>query len=198
MITLILDAAYNLRVTILKDDMIVIENKSDEKVADKFMFMIDQAVKEAGLSITNIDKIALNIGPGSFTGLRVAASVVKGLAFRKNVEIFTFTSFDYISANDEEAIVIPAFSSYVYVKYKDGKMDCVDIDSLNNSKFVTCFDGLYNELMHKSKSVKLKNELDSGKILLNAKKISCLSEIVPMYLRKSQAEIALEEKQKRK
>jgi tRNA threonylcarbamoyladenosine biosynthesis protein TsaB len=44
------------------------------------MDMIDGALKMAGLALSQIDGYAFTVGPGSFTGLRIGLSVVKGLA----------------------------------------------------------------------------------------------------------------------
>ena len=109
MITLILDAAYNLEVTILNDNDIVTEKKSEEKVADRFMLLIDEALKESKLSFEDINQMMINIGPGSFTGLRVAVSVIKGLSFNKKIDVYTYDTFDYVDDHIDKTIVLPAF-----------------------------------------------------------------------------------------
>ncbi len=49
--------------------------------SERLMSTIDRVIKDAGLDLSAIDGFAVSIGPGSFTGLRVGLSTVKGLAF---------------------------------------------------------------------------------------------------------------------
>ena len=48
--------------------------------AERLMGMIDAAMAEAGLAFTDLDRIAVTVGPGSFTGLRVGIAATRGLA----------------------------------------------------------------------------------------------------------------------
>lgn len=45
----------------------------------KFFFLIDKVLSSSGVNLQDLDGFCLTTGPGSFTGLRVGASILKGL-----------------------------------------------------------------------------------------------------------------------
>ena len=52
--------------------------------------LVDEVLREAGLEPGRLDRVAIADGPGGFTGLRVAAALVKGLArARPGLEVWT-------------------------------------------------------------------------------------------------------------
>jgi tRNA threonylcarbamoyladenosine biosynthesis protein TsaB len=55
------------------------ESSLEEKYihAERLMSMVDEVLRESGRSLAALDAIAVSIGPGSFTGLRIGLSVAK-------------------------------------------------------------------------------------------------------------------------
>ena len=49
--------------------------------SERLMSTVDRVLADTGLAMSNIDGFGVSIGPGSFTGLRIGLSTVKGLAF---------------------------------------------------------------------------------------------------------------------
>ena len=49
--------------------------------------MLDAVLAEAGLTIAQLDAIAVGRGPGAFTGLRIAISIAQGIAFAADLPV---------------------------------------------------------------------------------------------------------------
>ena len=58
-----------------------------QRQAERILDMIDQVLIEARLEIAQIQGIAYGAGPGSFTGLRIAAGVTQGLALARGIGV---------------------------------------------------------------------------------------------------------------
>ncbi|PYB77758.1 tRNA (adenosine(37)-N6)-threonylcarbamoyltransferase complex dimerization subunit type 1 TsaB [Rhizobium wuzhouense] len=54
--------------------------------AERLMAMIEEAVTTSGLSLTDVEKIGVTVGPGSFTGIRVGVAAARGLALALGIE----------------------------------------------------------------------------------------------------------------
>ena len=97
-------------VGICDDDKIVDELFLDKGLthSETILPMIDEILTRNGLTLDDIDALAVNNGPGSFTGIRIGVAVVKGLAFEKNIPCYEVSTLDSIAFNckDKSGLVV--------------------------------------------------------------------------------------------
>lgn len=67
--------------------------------AERLMAVIDQALDEAGIDLHAIGKIAVVIGPGSFTGIRVGVAAARGLALSLGIECVGVSTLETLAAS---------------------------------------------------------------------------------------------------
>lgn len=95
-----------------------VEEDSKKKHAEILPDFYSKLKNITGFILDDIDAIAISIGPGSFTGLRIGLSFAKGLAFSKNLPIIpisTMTSLAYsLKENYPEKGIIYSHAKRVF------------------------------------------------------------------------------------
>lgn len=103
MITLALDAStHRGTVAVLDDNRLLVEASAAMRGRDAELLMpaVHAALENAGAGIPGVHRIICGAGPGSFTSLRIAASIAKGIAVGRGVPIFAVSSLALIVAGN--------------------------------------------------------------------------------------------------
>lgn len=190
--TLGICASFGLHVCVIDDGKTLYSySREDELKSDNLLTIIDTGLSSCNLSLKDIDVIATCVGPGSFTGSRVAISLVKGLFVGQNKKLVSFESFDCFGDGD---VVLSGFGNFVYLKQKDKKA-CVEIDSIKNFSGVTDSEVVANRLGIKKVAFNMAGVINKK---VEAGEFIQIENLMPVYLRASQAEIDREKKNDRR
>jgi len=117
--------------------------------------MVENALKTAQMTINDIEMLAISVGPGSFTGVRIGVSLVKGLAFGKNIPCVGVSTLEALSYN------LKGFKGYV-VPVMDARRDQV-----YNAIFYS--DGADIKRLTEDRAISL-SELDAELLKINVEK----------------------------
>ncbi len=88
-------------VAVLEDDKLICEYTINTKKthSQKLMPLIENMLKLSDLDIKEIDAIAICVGPGSFTGLRIGMATAKAMAHVNNIPLIGVNSLEILGAN---------------------------------------------------------------------------------------------------
>ncbi len=220
-------------VAVLEDNNVIIEKNIDDSLthSQRLMPMIDNILNESNMKLTDFDLFSCNVGPGSFTGVRIGVSTVKAFCDVTNVPVTSVSSleglaYNTLSSNIESnstivCSLIDAKNNNVYCGvFKNESDEFVQLEDLcakninevlnlldkySSSSILFVGDGA---VCHKSLILdKFRNSLFVEDELNNQTSVSIgiagfnkynkgiygdSNILSPLYLRKSQAERALE------
>jgi tRNA threonylcarbamoyladenosine biosynthesis protein TsaB len=85
---------------LLRDDRVVCEQASDQSrpQASRLPGELATMLEREGVALPEVDILAVGIGPGSFTGLRVGIATMQGLAMALNRPLFGISAFDALAS----------------------------------------------------------------------------------------------------
>lgn len=83
----------------------VIDYDQNFSHAEKLMQLIDEVLEGNQLKTSDLDAVAVSIGPGSYTGLRIGASTVKGLAYAMEIPVIAISTLLNIALGAKKSVV---------------------------------------------------------------------------------------------
>lgn len=86
---------------LLDDDRLLCKAAADDAMTHSSTLLpaIEQLLKKAGLTFADIDLFAASAGPGSFTGVRIGAATLKGIAFGRNKPCCAVSALEALAYN---------------------------------------------------------------------------------------------------
>ena len=222
-------------VAILEDKNLIKKLELDNGLthSETLMPLIQQLLNECSLSLNTINLLVSDIGPGSFTGIRIGVSSCKAFSDSLNIPCVGISSLEVLAYNiQNDGIICSTIDCknnncyFALYELNSGNYNvliepCAKsvndvLDLLNSQYYNKCIsfvgDGIPSEKLHSiyynnadsevtqniiSSYLNVENLGTAGyKKFINNKKIG--EEILPLYLKKPQAQIQLEEKLKAK
>ncbi|KJU82952.1 peptidase M22, glycoprotease [Candidatus Magnetobacterium bavaricum] len=184
--------------------------------SEHLMPAINFLLESVGCSIGDVGAFALTVGPGSFTGLRVGLSTIKGLAFATGKPVVALPTFDVLSYNHRYCAypvcaILDARKGEVYANvfqwHDDHLCTLVDVgvyeinellENLAPGKILftggavaSCGDIIRTRLGDSAILTQDVSAINVGLLALERLKtgdICRIEELSPIYLKKSQAE----------
>lgn len=200
-------------VSILDDCEVINElNIKDTKThSEKLMLLIDKALNDSNIGLSDIDLIACDNGPGSFTGIRIGIATIKALAEVQNLPVISVSSLEALSYNNKSekefiCSIIDAKNNQVYCGIFNNKHQLVEDYMANDINEIMKTINKYNNIIFIGDGAVVHKELLDNKNICNDIEIhsknvglcafdkykqglkETADSILPMYLRKSQAE----------
>ncbi|MBQ4282555.1 MAG: tRNA (adenosine(37)-N6)-threonylcarbamoyltransferase complex dimerization subunit type 1 TsaB [Lachnospira sp.] len=108
-------SAITASVAVVEDDVLMAEYTVNYKKthSQTLLPMIDEVFKMTEMEPESIDVVAVSVGPGSFTGLRIGAATGKGIAF----------------ATGRDMVEVPTLAAMAYNMYGTDKLICPVMDA---------------------------------------------------------------------
>tara|TARA_B100000586_G_scaffold90899_1_gene64762 strand:- start:1881 stop:2564 length:684 start_codon:yes stop_codon:yes gene_type:complete len=146
-------------VSVFENLSLISSNSTEvEKSHSKLIIqLIDQSLKDAKIKINEVDAFAVSMGPGSYTGLRIGVSTIKGLCYSLEKPLISINTLEILSK-----------SALNHINNYNDFFICPMIDARRMEVFTKILDNDFNEV-EKDKALILDdksfNDFGGGKLI---------------------------------
>lgn len=147
MITLAFDTCLDKMYAVLKKDgeilaSRVVENHDNKYHSAYLISTLQEIMSENGIKPQDVDLIATNIGPGSFTGIRACVTVARVMAQQLNCKAVGISSLEILAqcAGKNPLVALDARKNSAYL-YKDGEIKgAISLDEIKTDGYTILTD----------------------------------------------------------
>ena len=134
-------ASARATISVAKDGNPIAEKiNEDPKGHASFLHIaIQQLCTEVGIHLHQFSAIAVNAGPGSYTGLRVGMAAAKGLCYALQKPLICISALEILSAT--------AIASVENIEENKSSLFCAMIDARRNEVFTAVYDYFLNNVV---------------------------------------------------
>lgn len=168
MLTLVFDTCFNKTYIVLKNNGEIVESKAIESNDSNYhsVYLIPELrniLQKNNILIRDLEAIGVNIGPGSFTGIRAGITIARVLAQqtqKKLVGVSSLHILSKINKSDKNSVVISdARKNKVYYAKYEGNTVITEpmlvekdelINKLNNENAIIIADNVYSAFLNEN------------------------------------------------
>jgi len=87
-------------VALAEEGSVLVESSLDVRAthSETVLPEIERLMRRCGRDVTTLGSVVVGAGPGSFTGVRIAASIAKGLCFAQGLPLYAYSSLSALAA----------------------------------------------------------------------------------------------------
>ena len=145
-----------------KDKFFINKIETDSNNNQEIIDDILNLIKETNIKTKEKFDVLVNLGPGSFSGIRISLAVAKGIKLIKKVNLFGFNSFilnaaPYLEKYEMVFSILKVNKKFYFLKYIKGKKNDIsqitefqNKDKLNEKSVIVISSEMKNEDMFKN------------------------------------------------
>lgn len=115
---------------------LILENQNPRQHSEWLHSAVQEILKQAGIQIQDLGGLALDLGPGSFTGVRVGFQLAQSLSFAAQLPVFATSSLAIAASSTPGRVIVAnnAFRNLLYTgEFQDGEaVSEIQVEEIEN------------------------------------------------------------------
>ncbi|WP_313018193.1 tRNA (adenosine(37)-N6)-threonylcarbamoyltransferase complex dimerization subunit type 1 TsaB [Acetoanaerobium noterae] len=214
-------SSSSLSVAVMDDDLLKGEFTLNHKLthSEQMMPLLDSLLSHLELKMSDIDLIGVSVGPGSFTGIRIGVAAANAMAMALDIPVVGISSLEAMAytAGETAYTIVSTFDAqrdrfyFNAYRFENSELKALEAEDVLEMKDLIKKLESYDKVLLLGDAVFINEELPlnvkKAKRAVRYVRASSVCELahrdyllgktgfaVPVYLRKSQAEIQFEER----